>query len=181
MVTLIRINHTTIKELWELFPIILSEHNPKWRDWANDEICYIARLLCDFNPTVTHIGSTAINDIMAKPIIDVLVLVAVNHDWRQIKNILECNGYICMSQTCRRMSFNKGYTLNGYAEKVYHIHIHLPGDDDEIKFRDYLNLHPDAAKEYERLKISLLPKYRHDRDGYTAAKTDFVKSVLAKC
>lgn len=46
---------------------------------------------------------------------------------------------------------------------------------DEVFFRDYLNCHPDAAKEYEQLKLKLWQKYEHNRDAYTDAKTDFVK------
>ncbi|MDE6288640.1 MAG: GrpB family protein, partial [Muribaculaceae bacterium] len=78
-----------------------------------------------------------------------------------------------------RMSFNKGYTPEGYAERVFHIHFHPAGDRDEILFRDYLLSHPATAKEYEKLKQNLLPAFRHDRDGYTAAKTDFINKVLA--
>ena len=83
-----------------------------------------------------------------------------------------------MSVSDTRMSFNKGYTPKGYADKVFHIHFHSIGDNDEIIFRDYLIAHPEAAKEYERLKLSLLPEYRHDRDGYTDAKSEFVNNVV---
>lgn len=38
-----------------------------------------------------------------------------------------------------------------------------------------MNTHPDAAREYEKLKLSLWKKYEHDRDGYTGAKTEFVE------
>ena len=65
-----------------------------------------------------------------------------------------------------------------YAEKVFHIHFHRTGDNDEILFRDYLISHPDSAQSYERLKTSLLPKYTNDRDGYTAAKSDFIHRIL---
>ena len=85
-----------------------------------------------------------------------------------------------MSESETRISFNKGYTPAGYADKVFHIHIHLPGDNAEIQFRDYLIAHPESAKAYEALKLSLLPKYRHNRDGYTAAKTEFVKEILLR-
>lgn len=83
-----------------------------------------------------------------------------------------------MSVSDTRMSFNKGYTPEGYADKVFHIHFHRIGDNDEILFRDYLIAHPMAAKEYERLKLSLLPKYSHDRDGYTDAKSEFVRKIV---
>lgn len=52
------------------------------------------------------------------------------------------------------------------------------GDNDEIAFRNYLNSNPDVAKEYEKLKLSLLPKYRNDRDGYTESKSEFVKGII---
>ena len=85
-----------------------------------------------------------------------------------------------MNQYENRISFNKGYTSDGYAEKVFHLHLRVKGDNDEIYFRDYLNGHPDIAKEYEQLKLSLWNKFEHDRDGYTDAKTGFVKFYTLK-
>lgn len=92
---------------------------------------------------------------------------------------MEAAGYICMSVSDTRMSFNKGYTPDGYAEKVFHIHIHPLGDNDELFFRDYLLTHPETAREYEALKLSLLPRYRNNRDGYTDAKSEFVGRITA--
>lgn len=169
----------TLDELWELFPIVLAPHNPKWREWANDEIKSLAALLESDTPVINHIGSTSVPDIQAKPIIDLLAEVPVKADFNRIKSLLEDNGYICMAEDCQRLSFNKGYTPKGYAEKVFHIHVHRVGDRDEILFRDYLLSHPDTAKEYERLKLSLLPGFKNNRDGYTEAKTDFVRAVVS--
>lgn len=172
----------TLAELWQLFPIYLTPHQPQWKDWAKEEIVHISTLLSEYSPTVNHIGSTAIPGIQAKPIIDILVEIHPESCWQRIKEAMETAGYICMSSSGIRMSFNKGYTLHGYADKVFHIHIHTIGDNDEICFRDYLLTHPKAAKEYEALKLSLLPQYRNDRDGYTEAKSDFVRKItdLAK-
>ena len=50
----------------------------------------------------------------------------------------------------------------------------------EILFRDYLRTHPDDAKAYEALKLSMWKPYEHNRDGYTNAKTDFVQAILDK-
>ena len=168
----------TLKELWELFPIILMPHNPEWKVWAADEIKSLSELLAAFTPIINHIGSTAISGIMAKPIVDILVEISPDCGWKIVKETLEKAGYICMSELKGRMSFNKGYTPAGYAERVFHIHIHAPGDNDEIRFRDYLIENPSVAKEYEALKLSLLPKYRNDRDGYTEAKSDFINMVM---
>lgn len=168
----------TLAELWELFPIVLAAYNPDWSKWADKEILDLSTLLRDYTPIINHIGSTAIPNIQAKPIIDILVEIAPDNDWQWVHETMEKSGYICMSVSDTRMSFNKGYTPKGYADKVFHIHFHSIGDNDEIIFRDYLIAHPEAAKEYERLKLSLLPEYRHDRDGYTDAKSEFVSNVV---
>lgn len=172
------LKNMTLEELWQLFPIILSPYNRQWIHWAQDEIKRLSGLLAAFHPIISHIGSTAIPGIQAKPIIDILVEVSTDIEWESIKDIMEVNGYICMSGSDNRISFNKGYTPAGYAEKVFHIHFHRTGDNDEILFRDYLIAHPEVAKEYERLKLSLLPKYRNDRDGYTEAKTGFIRNMV---
>jgi GrpB-like predicted nucleotidyltransferase (UPF0157 family) len=80
-----------------------------------------------------------------------------------------------MSDEKRRISLNRGYTKDGFAEKVYHIHLRYIGDNDELYFRDYLNEHPQIAKTYEVLKLELWKKYEHNRDAYTEAKTDFIR------
>lgn len=168
----------TLTELWELFPIVLSPHNPLWLDWARDEINVLSLLLAGFSPLINHIGSTAIPDIHAKPIVDILVEVSPDVEFSKIKHTLKESGYICMSESCERLSFNKGYTPEGYDEKVFHVHVHRIGDNDEILFRDYMIAHHDKAQEYEQLKLSLLPAYRNNRDGYTEAKSDFVKFIV---
>lgn len=172
-----------IEELWRLFPIVLSPHNPQWEKWAESEIEFLKSSLSRYYPVVNHIGSTAIHNIRAKPIVDILIEISLKYDWMELRALMEKIGYICMSESLTRMSFNKGYTLRGYADKVFHVHIHAPGDNEEVKFRDFLRTHPEAAKEYESLKLSLLPQYMHDRDGYTEAKTEFIRNImrLASC
>ena len=170
----------TLAELWELFPIVLTAHNPQWSDWAEEEMRLLSSLLVKYHPIISHIGSTAIPDIQAKPIVDILVEVSPGIEWLPIIEILERNGYICMSESGSRISFNKGYTPSGYADKVFHVHVHRTGDNDEILFRDYLIAHSESAKEYETLKLSLLPEYRNNRDGYTEAKTEFVKKIVSQ-
>lgn len=168
----------TLEELWQLFPITLADHRTEWAKTAAEEMALLNNLLVNFSPTVSHIGSTAIPGIKAKPIIDILVEVLGSVCRHDIVDTLVKNGYIVMARCDKRISFNKGYTTDGYADKVFHIHVRTTGDNDEILFRDYLLSHPDAAREYEKLKLSLLPRFRNDRDGYTAAKTAFVANII---
>jgi len=173
------LNDMTLEELWELFPIILTPCRPYWQQWAREEMETLSGILADYSPVMNHIGSTAIPGIWAKPIIDIMVEIPPDCHWPDIRVAMESSGYRCMSIADNRVSFNKGYTPKGFAEKVFHIHIRHCGDHDEICFRDYLRNHPDVAHEYEALKLSLLPKYRHNRDGYTEAKSGFIKRVTA--
>lgn len=164
----------TLQELWMLFPIVLVEYKDCWNDWAVEEIARLKELLGDRVVAISHIGSTAIKDIWAKPIIDILMEVGAGTALSEIKSSIIAAGYRCMSETANRISFNKGYTSEGFADKVFHLHLRYAGDNDEIYFRDYLNAHREIAVAYETLKMNLWKRFEYDRDGYTAAKTDFV-------
>lgn len=172
-----KLSEMTLEELWQLFPIILTEHNEHWRDWYLEEHDRLLKILPS-DAIINHIGSTAIAGIWAKPIIDILVEVPDTDDFDAVARDIGQNGYICMSHSDSRISFNKGYTEQGFAERVFHLHLRHKGDNDELFFRDYLNAHPDIAHEYEQLKLSLWKQYEHDRDGYTEAKTEFVRKVV---
>lgn len=64
----------SLVELWELFPIILSPFNPLWGKWFEEEKSFLLKqLACEKVLRISHIGSTAIGGIWAKPIIDILV------------------------------------------------------------------------------------------------------------
>ena len=129
---------------------------------------------------ISHIGSTAVPSIWAKPIIDILVEIPKESNLLDYKDRITSLGYICMSQRECGISFNKGYTEKGFAERVYHLHLRYAGDNNELYFRDYLVEFPDVASEYEKMKLKLWKEYGHDRDGYTNAKTEFVKKYTEK-
>ena len=171
-----KLSEMTLEELWGLFPITLTEHNANWERYYAEEASELQKVLPN-GTIVNHIGSTAIKGIWAKPIVDILVEVSGN--LAEVATGLQNNGWIKMSQSENRISLNKGYTENGFVEKVYHLHLRYKGDNDEIFFRDYLNTHPEIAKEYEKLKLELWKKFEHNRDGYTAAKTEFVTKYTA--
>lgn len=166
----------SLEELWELFPICFVDNNAEFEKQFSSEKENLNLLLGDYVKRISHIGSTAIKNIKTKPIVDVLIEIDfANKD--NVKEILLNNNYILMCEAFDKISFNKGYTINGYAEKVFHIHIKEYGDCDELYFRDYLNDNYRKAKEYERLKEELYNKYKPNRDLYTAGKSDFVKTV----
>ncbi|MGI6188287.1 MAG: GrpB family protein [Clostridiales bacterium] len=170
------LSEMSLEELWKLFPVKLTEYNDEWNKWYDDEQENLRKILADIDVTrISHIGSTAIKAIWAKPTVDILVEIRNRPDFASVKSLLLDNGYSCMSESDTRMSFNKGYTKYGFAERVFHIHIRLSGDNDELYFRDYMNDHYHLAKEYEKIKLSLWKQYENDRDAYTDGKAEFVE------
>ena len=109
-----------------------------------------------------------------------MVEISQSTDMKDMAQVLEQNGFTIMSSGSNRISLNKGYTKDGFADKVYHIHLRYAGDNDELYFRDYLNEHPAVAKEYEALKLRLWRQYEHNRDAYTDAKTNFISKWTAE-
>ena len=103
-----------------MFPIFLVAHDDRWKDNYNEIEKTLTGLLSD-QPIVriSHIGSTAVQGIWAKNIVDVMIEIPQNADMKDLAQILEQNGFIIMSSEANRISFNKGYTENGFADKVY--------------------------------------------------------------
>lgn len=174
-----KLSDMSLEQLWKLFPIYLTEHQPYWKDWYIDEESFLKNRLSEID-RISHIGSTAVSSIYAKPIIDILVEIPKNYKLSDYKELIVKSGYICMSETSGRISFNKGYTESGFAERVFHLHLRYAGDNDELYFRDYLIEHTDIAAEYEKMKLKLWKKYEFNRDGYTNAKTDFIQKYTQK-
>ena len=127
--------------------IAVLPHNHNWSDMFKAEAEKITASLGEEVLEIHHIGSTAIPNISAKPIIDILVVV------RDIDKIDKFNyemidqGYIPMGEfgISRRRFFIKGSDSN----RTHHIHIFQTGDtqiERHLNFRDYLIARPAEAK-----------------------------------
>ena len=108
--------------------------------------------------------------MIAKPTVDILLEVDNNCVIATLIESLQTSNWTLMSSEYEpdlQLVFNKGYTKEGFAEKVYHLHVRY--------FRDYLVDHTDVAEQYGNLKLCLLKEYKYNRDGYTEAKSEFIK------
>jgi GrpB-like predicted nucleotidyltransferase (UPF0157 family) len=178
------LNKLSVEDLGMLFPIVLTEYNPEWRNKFLAE----KELLLDSLKTVKiigieHIGSTAIPGLIAKPTIDILLEIKdgadISHMTEQLKRI----GYNSIPKPENpppHLMFVKGYSITGYCGQKYHIHIRYLGDWDELVFRDYLVRNPDVVQLYAGLKKRLSVSYKNDREKYTDAKTDFIKDIIQR-
>ena len=176
-----KLSEMSNEELWRLFPIIITEYNEDWPKFYNEEKLHIEKAIGVENIfRINHYGSTSIPGMIAKPTIDILLEVFEHVENGHIIRKMEEIGYIYSPQVNNpppHMMFLKGYTPEGFKGQAYHVHVRYAGDWDELYFRDYLISNPDLAKRYGELKLELKKIYEFDRDGYTEAKSEFIKEV----
>ena len=176
------LSEMTLEELWQLFPVIISEHDPAWADFYRAEKYLLTERFGDLLVRISHIGSTAVKGLAAKPTVDILLEVQSTSSGDMVRRIASDCGYLVMAETFEpeyRLDPCKGYTPQGFAEKVFHLHIRYPGDWDELVFCEFLKQHPEKAQEYAQLKIGLQKRFKHNRDAYTEAKGDFIRECVA--
>ena len=168
------------EELGTLFPIILTEHKKDWAKLYDQEERILYDTIGKNIYRIDHIGSTAVEQLIAKPTIDILLEINGETNTNELIKSLESIGYIYSPQPQKpapHMMFMKGYTPQGFRGQAVHLHVRFPGDWNELYFRDYLRSHPETAKSYGKLKQNLQLRYEHDRDAYTEAKTDFIQEA----
>ena len=173
----------SVEELWQIFPIILKEHDPDYKLWYAEEKESLLYVLQDYDVyRINHIGSTSVDGLIAKPIIDILLELPNAYVMNNVAFLLQDSGWILMARNDeeKTLDLNKGYTPHGFAKKVYHLHVKPTGDWNELYFRDYLQVHSDVAQQYEMFKLHLMEQFKHNRDAYTDAKADFVMQYSKK-
>jgi len=161
--------------------IILTPHNPNWAQQYEAEAEAITAVFGTNLITIHHIGSTAVPNIQAKPIIDMMPIV---WDIKEVDNLNEAmasQGYIHKGEygIPGRRYFRKGSDLH----HTHHIHVYelsSPEIAQHLLFRDYLCTHPDKAAAYDQLKTDLAHRFRDDTVTYTNAKADFIKAIIQK-
>ena len=175
------LSEMSLEELWQLFPIILSEHDPAWAKYYDEEKALLEKQFGTLLVRINHIGSTAVEGLIAKPTVDILLEVDPASSPDAVRQTAEACGYTVMAESIApeyRLDLCKGYTPQGFAEKVFHLHIRHPGDWDEIVFRDYLRQNQRKADEYAESKKKLRKRFKHDRDAYTEAKGEFIRACV---
>ena len=158
-------------------PIVLADPSPDAKQRFEEERLRIAIALGRLPAAIEHIGSTAIPGIKAKPIIDILIGLR-SLPLEAVRATLVALGYEHVEGAGGpdRLFFRRG------DPRAYHVHVVLhdgPTWRRHIIFRDWLNLRPDVAREYEALKVDLAARFANDREAYANGKDAFVERVLA--
>lgn len=191
-----KVSELSMDEFKKTFPIILKEHNANYKDWYESEKKNILNAVKAQDVVrINHIGSSAIEGLMAKPTIDILLEIDGCCNVTKLVDDLKVIGYgneiYMRNEDPMRLLLGKGYSIDGYAEKVYHLHVRYLGNWDELYFRDFLLENPDVSTEYGKLKQNILKDIEEGiiermpngvPNGYSEAKLAFVRkySNMAK-
>lgn len=184
-----KISELSIDEFKKTFPIVLKEYNENYKDWYESEKQNILNVVkAQDVARINHIGSTAVEGLIAKPTIDILLEIDGCCNVTKLIDDLKSIGYgneICIrNDDPMRLLLGKGYSSDGYADKVYHLHVRYLGNWDELYFRDFLIENPDVATEYGKLKLNIIKDIEKGiieripngkPNGYSQAKLAFVK------
>ena len=154
-------------------------HNPQWRNAFEVEAKHVAAALGENVVAIHHIGSTAIPNIYAKPVIDLLVEVRDITEVDGRSSAMESFGYEVMGEygIAGRRYFRKD---NQEGIRTHQIHAFESGTaelDRHLAFRDYLIAHPVDAQRYSELKRKLAEKHPQNIDEYMDGKDGFIKEM----
>ena len=159
-------------------PVRIVPYDPAWPAVFEQEKTSLARVLGSaVTAGIHHVGSTAVPGLSAKPIIDILVGIEdLESALVHIEPLATLDYVYAPYRPDEMLWFCKPTPV----ARTHHLHL-VPADSerfrDEIAFRDYLRTHSEGAEEYARLKEELASRFKHDREAYTEAKTDFVREV----
>ncbi len=161
--------------------ITLAEPDPTWTQAFVDARAEILSVFPQEPLLIAHIGSTAVPGLAAKPVIDIIVLVADMAETSPVLPGLERLGYEFRPgvSNAKRL-FLRCHGSNG--ERTHHLHIHSDQQDVErhILFRDLLRSDAQLRADYLALKRDLAARHRMDREAYAKGKDGFVDAAIAR-
>jgi GrpB-like predicted nucleotidyltransferase (UPF0157 family) len=154
-------------------------HNPQWRDAFETEATQVAVALGKNVVAIHHIGSTAIPNIYAKAVIDLLVAVKDITEVDNKTSAMVSLGYEPMGEfgIPGRRYFRKN---NQEGIRTHHIHAFEAGSAEverHLAFRDYMIAHTEDAERYSELKRKLAEEHPQSLDEYMDGKDDFIKEI----
>ncbi|MFE3228497.1 GrpB family protein [Nocardia sp. NPDC059228] len=167
-------------------PVVLEDPNPDWPSWYADDARAIRAALGAKVLRLEHTGSTSVPGLAAKPVIDILLVVADTADEPAYVSALEAAGYTLRvrepdwyEHRClvRRVEDGAPHDVN--------LHVFSPGlGDTEIErvlaFRDRLRTHAADRVHYEQTKRELAQRQWKYVQHYSNAKSAVIEEIIAR-
>lgn len=161
-------------------PICLVPYDLSWPARFAEERSALDEAIGDWAiGGIHHIGSTAVPELDAKPILDILVGVDSLPASKACFGPLAKLDYLYAPYRADEMHW---FCKPHPSLRTHHLHL-VPTDSsrfrDELAFRERLRSNRKVAEEYSELKRDLAKKFTNDREAYTDGKADFIRQVLS--
>jgi len=160
----------------------LSEYTPEWSQRFLTIKDFLSEAFQDKALKIEHVGSTAVVGMVAKPIIDVLVVVKKMEQFEGQKELMVNAGYEWGANYIAPNTL-LFFKIRSDGEKLENIHV-CEADTSKarqfIVMRDYLRVHPEKVKEYSVLKKDNAKRYPNDYPAYREAKAPFLEKLEAE-
>ena len=155
----------------------LISHQEEWNKNAENAILELKQLLGDAAVDIQHVGSTAIDSIYAKPIIDIVIGVRDLNDIVFYVKLLKQHNFVFRGEDVEGQLL---FVMGDFEKNTRTHHIHVvkwngAEWNNYLNFRDYLNCHPDKAMLYDACKKKLASQFPDDRRSYTAGKQELIE------
>jgi GrpB-like predicted nucleotidyltransferase (UPF0157 family) len=159
--------------------IRLDRTTGAWLAAGSELRARVAEVLDGAATDVEIIGSSAVLDLLAKPIIDLAVGLDVNQSPVPVIGRLEADGWIYRGDAGR--DGGRVFVLETRPwHRVAHLHV-IEHDGSQwqnhLRFRDLLRASSEARARYEAVKLRLAEQEPRDRTAYTIGKTEVVTSL----
>lgn len=165
--------------------IDIVSYNPRWTRSFSDEARFLQNKFPKIIKRIEHFGSTAVPNLSAKPIVDMLIEVtSLKEVKKKIVPALIALGYdyFWRPEIDKPPMYAWFIKRDKEGNRTHHLHM-VEKDSklwERLYFRDYLREHPETAREYQKLKTHLVTQYPNDREKYTKEKTEFIVTVTKK-
>ena len=169
---------------------MLSPHDPIWASEFEELRTIFAQALGHLTLRIEHVGSTAIPDLFAKPILDIDIVIQDYSAFPQIVSALESLGYehrgdqgIFEREVFKPKIATPPLAVPPKAWMPHHLYV-CPASGRELRrhicFRDTLLGRSDLRREYQAMKMSIagramgehLVSAGYRRIAYLAARLD---------
>jgi GrpB-like predicted nucleotidyltransferase (UPF0157 family) len=160
-------------------PVTLSEYDSEWPRLFEREAERIHAALGDRALAVEHAGSTSVPGLAAKPIIDIVLVVADSANEAAYVPALEASGYVLR---IREPDWFEHRLFKGPETNV-NLHVFSNGCIEVnrmLAFRDHLRANEDDRRRYEDAKRELAAQQWKYVQHYADAKSVVVTEILAR-
>lgn len=167
----------------EVGSVRLAEHDPRWSTLAGGLVGVLGSWLPSSVLAVQHVGSTAVADMLAKPILDVALALAPATEVESVvvDALVEAG---CIDRGSVDDDGEDRMLAIEAEPSVRVAHLHLVAVDgaawrDLLAFRDALRRSPTTRRRYEDEKLRLVAA-GVPRDAYRRTKADVIAHILAQ-